>query len=208
MFRLNVRQFILAAIKRLPGKFVVSKLTIKDNVKAILENYSKEQIKKASSIKAIFMDVDGVLTDGQIIYDEAGKELKNFHVRDGLIIAHLKRFGIITGIISGRESAAVSRRCAELGIDFCHQGILDKLSVAEKLARHYNLKMKEILYLGDDINDVAIFRKCGLSVCPSDTLSYVKDEVDLVSRYKGGKGVMREAADLVLAARGFMEKLL
>jgi 3-deoxy-D-manno-octulosonate 8-phosphate phosphatase (KDO 8-P phosphatase) len=177
-------------------------------VKAILEHYSKDQIKKASSIKAIFMDVDGVLTDGHIVYDEAGHEFKNFHVRDGLIVSHLKRFGIITGIISGRESAAVSRRCAELGIDFCHQGILDKLSVVEKLAKHYGLKMKEILYLGDDINDVSIFRQCGLSVCPSDTLSYVKDEADLVSRFKGGKGVMREAADLVLAARGFMEKLL
>ncbi|MGC3948792.1 MAG: hypothetical protein QM762_30550 [Chryseolinea sp.] len=71
-------------------------------MKAILEYYTKEQIKKASSIKAIIMDVDGVLTDGQIVYDEAGHEFKNFHVRDGLIVAHLRRFGIITGIISGR----------------------------------------------------------------------------------------------------------
>ena len=177
-------------------------------MKSILENYSKEQIRKASSIKAIFMDVDGVLTNGQIVYDEGGRELKHFHVRDGLIISHLKRFGIITGIISGRESAAVSKRCAELQIDFCHQGILDKLSVVEKLTRHYELKMKEVMYIGDDINDIAVFRKCGFSVSPADTLPYVKDEVDLVSKYKGGKGVMREAADLVLAARGFMDKLL
>lgn len=177
-------------------------------MKAILEFYSKDIIRKASSIKAIFMDVDGVLTDGQIVYDDSGREMKKFHVRDGLIVSHLKRFGIITGIISGRESAAVSKRCAELGIDFCHQGILDKLSVVEKLAKHYGLKMKEVMYIGDDINDVAVFRKIGLSVSPSDTLAYVKDEVDLVSRYKGGRGVMREAADLVLASRGFMDKLL
>lgn len=177
-------------------------------MKAILEHYSKELIRKATSIKAIFMDVDGVLTDGQIVYDETGRELKNFHVRDGLIVAHLKRAGIITGIISGRESAAVTKRCAELGIDFCHQGILDKLSVVEKLAKHYDLKLKEVMYIGDDINDVAVFRKIGLSVGPSDTLPYVKNEVDLVSRYKGGKGVMREAADLVLSAQGFMDKLL
>jgi len=177
-------------------------------VKVILENYSKELVRKASSIKAIFMDVDGVLTDGQIVYDESGKEIKHFHVRDGLIVPYLKRFGIVTGIISGRESPAVSKRCSELGIDFCHQGILDKLSVVEKLTKQYQLKMKEVMYLGDDLNDVGVFRKCGLSVCPSDTLPYVKQEVDLVSRYKGGKGVMREGADLVLAARGFMDKLL
>ncbi|HTF20222.1 MAG TPA: HAD-IIIA family hydrolase [Chryseolinea sp.] len=177
-------------------------------MKAILENYSKDLVRKASTIKAIFMDVDGVLTDGQIVYGDDGRELKNFHVRDGLIVSHLKRFGIITGIISGRESAAVSKRCAELQIDFCHQGILDKLSVVEKLTKHYGLKMKEVMYIGDDINDVAVFRKCGLSVGPADTLPYLKDEVDLVSRYKGGRGVMREAADLVLAARGFMDKLL
>ena len=177
-------------------------------MKAILENYSKEQIKKASSIKAIFMDVDGVLTDGKIVYNDAGQELKNFHVRDGLIVAHLKRFGIITGIISGRESPTVSKRCAELQMDFCHQGILDKLSVVEKLAAHYKLKMKEVMYIGDDINDVSVFRRCGLSVCPSDTLEYVKNEVDMITRQKGGRGVMREAADLVLAARGFMDKLL
>jgi 3-deoxy-D-manno-octulosonate 8-phosphate phosphatase (KDO 8-P phosphatase) len=177
-------------------------------VKAILENYSKEQIRKASSIKAIFMDVDGVLTDGKIVYNDAGQELKNFHVRDGLIVAHLKRFGIITGIISGRESPTVTRRCAELHMDFCHQGILDKLSVVEKLAAHYKFKMKEVMYIGDDINDVSVFRKCGMSVCPCDTFEYIKNEVDLVSQLKGGKGVMREAADLVLAARGFMDKLL
>ena len=106
-------------------------------MKVILENYSKELVRKASSIKAIFMDVDGVLTDGQIVYDESGKEIKHFHVRDGLIVPYLKRFGIVTGIISGRESPAVSKRCSELGIDFCHQGILDKLSVVEKLTKHY-----------------------------------------------------------------------
>lgn len=182
--------------------------SMRASIKNLLENYSKEQIKKASSIKAIFTDVDGVLTDGKIIYDDAGRELKNFNVRDGLIVAYLKRFGIITGIISGRESPAVSKRCAELQIDFCHQGILDKLAVVEKLAAHYKLKMKEVMYLGDDLNDLAVFNKCGMSVCPSDTVSYVKDEADLVTRAKGGRGVMREAADLVLAAQGFFDKLL
>lgn len=176
-------------------------------MKAILENYSRDVVRKASFVKAIFMDVDGVLTDGQIVYDESGRELKHFHVRDGLIIAYLKRFGIVTGIISGRESAAVTKRCAELKIDFCHQGIVDKLSAVEKLAKHYDLKWKEVMFIGDDLNDLEVFSKCGLSVCPADAFPYIREEVLLVSRYKGGRGVVREAADLVLAARGFMDKL-
>lgn len=177
-------------------------------MKAILSHYSKEQVKKSANIKAIFFDVDGVLTDGRIIYNELGQETKNFNVKDGLIIGHLKRSGIITGVISGRESAATTKRCAELKLDFCHQGIIDKASVFEKLVRHYELKSKQVAFIGDDINDLAILRNCGLSACPSDTFEYIKSEVDVVTKVKGGHGVLREIADLVLAARGDMENIL
>ena len=174
----------------------------------ILSRYSKEQIKKASLIKAIFFDVDGVLTDGKIIYDDNGKEIKTFHVKDGLIISYLKKAGILTGAISGRESAAVTRRCAELKIDFCHQGIVDKAMVFEKLLAHYKLKSKEVVFIGDDINDLPVFKLAGLAVCPSDTYTYIKDRTDLVTDAKGGEGVLREVADLVLEAKGFLEKWL
>lgn len=171
-------------------------------MKEILERYTKEQARKASRVRAIFFDVDGVLTDGKIIYDDAGRELKHFNVKDGQIVGHLRKAGIITGAISGRDSAAVSRRCTELKIDFCHQGILDKVSVFEKLAAHYKLKAKEIAFIGDDINDLGVFKVCGLAACPADTFSYIKDQVDLVTFAKGGNGVLREVADLVLAASG------
>ena len=174
----------------------------------ILSRYSKEQIKKASLIKAIFFDVDGVLTDGKIIYDDNGKEIKTFHVRDGLIISYLKKAGILTGAISGRESAAVTRRFAELKIDFCHQGIVDKAMVFEKLMAHYKLKPKEVAFIGDDLNDLPIFKLAGFAICPSDTYDYVKARADLVTFAKGGDGVLREVADLVLEARGFFEKWL
>jgi 3-deoxy-D-manno-octulosonate 8-phosphate phosphatase (KDO 8-P phosphatase) len=177
-------------------------------LKQILANYSKEQVKKASNIKAIFFDVDGVLSDGKIIYDETGKELKNFNVKDGQIISHLKKAGIITGAISGRESGATTKRCAELKIDFCHQGILDKASAFEKLVKHYKFKTKEVAFIGDDINDLPVLALAGLSVCPADTFDYIKERVDLVTFTKGGNGVLREVADLVLAARGEFEKLL
>ncbi|MEJ7646767.1 MAG: HAD hydrolase family protein [Chryseolinea sp.] len=177
-------------------------------MKSILNNYSKDQVRKASNIKAIFFDVDGVLTDGMIVYDDQGRELKNFNVKDGLIISHLRRAGIITGAISGRDSPTTSKRCAELKVDFCHQGIVDKESVFQKLAKHYSLKSKEIAFIGDDINDLCIFRVCGLSACPMDALPYIKEEADMVTRMKGGRGVLREVADLVLAARGDMERIL
>jgi len=177
-------------------------------LKQILSLYTKEQVKKSGNIKAIFFDVDGVLSDGKIIYDETGKEIKNFNVKDGFIISYLKKAGIITGAISGRESAVTTKRCAELKIDFCHQGILDKASAFEKLVKHYKLKNKEVAFIGDDINDIPVFRMAGLSACPMDTFEYVKQQVDLVTRAKGGRGVLREVADLVLAARGDMEKII
>ena len=173
-----------------------------------MPRYSKEQIKKASLVKAIFFDVDGVLTDGRIIYDDSGREIKSFNVKDGLIISYLKRAGIITGAISGRESSAVTRRCAELKIDFCHQGIMDKAMVFDKLIKHYKLKPKEVAYIGDDINDLPVFRLAGFTVCPYDTYDYLKEQVDLVTSAKGGNGVLREVGDLVLTAKGIFEKIL
>lgn len=177
-------------------------------MKQILSQFTKEQVKKSANIKAIFFDVDGVLSDGRIIYDETGKEIKNFNVKDGFIISYLKKAGILTGAISGRESEATAKRCAELKVDFCHQGIVDKASTFGKLVKHYNLKNKEVAFIGDDINDLKVFRLAGLSVCPSDTFDYIKQRVDLVTRVKGGQGVLREVADLVLAARGEMERIL
>lgn len=177
-------------------------------MKSILSQYSKSQIKKAGNIKAIFFDIDGVLSDGKIIYDETGKEIKNFSVKDGFIIRHLKKAGIIVGAISGRESGVTQKRCAELKLDFCHQGILNKAETFEKLAKHYQLRLKEVAFIGDDINDLCVFELAGLSVCPADTFRYIKERADLTTYAKGGEGVLREVADLVLAAQDKFEKVL
>lgn len=174
----------------------------------ILSKYTKPLIRRAADVRAIFFDVDGVLTDGKIIYDDQGRESKQFNVKDGQIISHLKKAGIVVGAISGRDSAAVTRRCAELKLDFCHQGILNKAEVFEKLIGFHKLKKKEVVYLGDDINDLPTLQLCGLSVTPADAPEYIKSEVDLVTKAKGGEGVLREVADLVLAAKGKMTKIL
>lgn len=177
-------------------------------MKQILNQYTKDQVKKASAIKAIFFDVDGVLTDGKIIYDNAGNETKQFSVKDGYIISHLKKAGIVVGIITGRDSKVVTYRATELKLDFCHQGIVNKLEVFEKLVEFYKLKKKQVAYIGDDINDLGALKNCGLAVCPADAMGYLKDKVDLVTQVKGGQGVVREVGDLVLAARGEMQKIL
>lgn len=177
-------------------------------MKLILSQYSKAQVKKARNIKGIFFDIDGVLSDGKIIYDETGKEIKNFNVKDGYIISHLKKAGIIVGAISGRDSKVTAIRCTELKLDFCHQGIMDKAVTFEKLVKHYDFKMKEVAFIGDDINDLTVFAMAGLSVCPADTYKYIKERADLTTYAKGGEGVLREVADLVLAARGEFESVL
>jgi len=177
-------------------------------VKEVLAKYTKEQIKKAAQIKAIFFDVDGVLTNGGIIYDDTGREIKQFNVKDGYIISHLKKAGIVVGIITGRESKIVSNRAAELKLDFCHQGIMDKYAVFEKLVQFHKLKKKQVAYIGDDINDLKVLQNCGLSACPADALDYVKNKVDVITKSKGGEGVAREVSDLILASKGVLDKIL
>ncbi len=170
--------------------------------KLILSSYTRSVVKKASGIKALFFDVDGVLTDGKIIYSEKGDEIKEFHVRDGLIISHLKKAGIVVGILSGRESASVARRANELKLDFCHQGLQDKRWACKQIMEHHKLKGADVAYVGDDINDTEVLELAGLSACPSDAPSYIRAMVDVVATVKGGKGVLREVADLILAAKG------
>lgn len=174
----------------------------------VLDRYTKTLVRRAADVKAIFFDVDGVLTDGKIIYDDAGRELKQFNVKDGQIISHLKKAGIVVGAISGRDSAAVARRCNELKLDFCHQGILDKAEVFKKLVEFHKLKKKDVAYIGDDINDLGVLQLCGLAVCPFDAPIYIKRMVDFSTRAKGGEGVLREVADLILASKGILAKIL
>lgn len=177
-------------------------------MKEILSKYPRTTVKKARQIKALVFDVDGVLTNGRIIYDENGKETKQFNVKDGLIIGYLKKAKIVVGAISGRESAAVGKRAAELKLDFCHQGIVDKVAVLEKVAEFHGIKKREIAYVGDDVNDLGVLRAVGLACCPADAPAYLKKEVDLVTDLKGGNGVVREVADLILASKGEFERIL
>jgi 3-deoxy-D-manno-octulosonate 8-phosphate phosphatase (KDO 8-P phosphatase) len=174
----------------------------------ILKQYSQSQIEKAKSIKAIICDVDGVLTDGGIIYDNNGKEFKIFNVKDGFIINHIKRAGILVGAITGRESEVVKFRCRELNFDFHHHGAKDKLKLYQEIKHQYNLQDHQIAYIGDDIIDIPLLKASGLGIVPSDAIYYICDFANLITYARGGRGVLREAADFILAAQGKFEQVL
>lgn len=157
--------------------------------------------RRLADLKAIFLEVDGVLTNGKLIYDLNGTEYKQFHFRDAAAVSMLQKVGVIVGVVSGRESGIVTRWCADLRMDFCHQGILDKVSTVTKLVAHYRLKLKEIAFVGSDSIDVPVLEMVGLGVTGADAPDYVRRACDLVTRAKGGNGVFRELADLVIQKR-------
>ena len=163
---------------------------------------------KCREIKAILFDVDGVLTDGGIIYDNNGLEYKRFHVKDGQIIQYLRGFEILTGVITGRDSEVVRKRCKELKIDIDYHGVKDKGEVFEQILLEQGLEAFHVAYVGDDINDLPILTKCGLSVTPADGHYRVQKEVDLVLKAGGGQGALRELADLVLESQGLYQQVI
>lgn len=173
-----------------------------------MEFKSTYEPNKALKIKAFLLDVDGVLTDGSIIYDNNGLEYKKFNVKDGQIISHLKRLGFKIGVITGRESQVVKNRCEELKIEFHKHGIKDKQVEYKKFKEFYNLEDENIAYIGDDIIDLTILTKCGLSVTPNDARDYMKNNVDIVTSSKGGEGVFRDLADYILECQNLLNSIV
>ena len=148
---------------------------------------------KAKKIKLLLLDVDGVLTDGRIILDNQGNEIKAFHVRDGHGIKLAQRAGITIGIITGRSSEVVNIRARELGIEEVYQGALDKMVAYESVLSKYNINDEEVAFIGDDIVDVPIFRKVGLAVTVADADPAVKPFIDMVTKAEGGRGAVRRS---------------
>lgn len=169
---------------------------------------SIELNEKAKKIKAIVFDVDGVLTDGGIIYDNSGMEYKRFNVKDGQIISHLKKNGFVVGAITGRNSEVVKNRCKELKLDFHYHGSSDKLVQYNKIKEEYKLSDEEIAYIGDDIIDLSILTRCGLSSTPQDARIYIKENVDFITPSRGGDGVLRDLADFILEAQDKLSDIL
>jgi 3-deoxy-D-manno-octulosonate 8-phosphate phosphatase (KDO 8-P phosphatase) len=157
---------------------------------------------RAKKIKLLLLDVDGVMTDGSIILDSAGKETKAFHVRDGHGIKMAQRAGITIGIITGRRSDVVNIRARELGIEEVHQGAQEKIRVFDSILEKYGFRDDEAAYIGDDVVDLDIFRRAGLSAAVADCDPSVKGSVHMVTKAPGGRGAVREVINLILAAQG------
>jgi 3-deoxy-D-manno-octulosonate 8-phosphate phosphatase (KDO 8-P phosphatase) len=160
---------------------------------------------KARDIKLLILDVDGVLTDGKIVYTDRGEEAKAFDVKDGHGLKLLMRAGIPVALITGRSSPAVEHRARDLGITRVYQKAINKIEAYEELRRAENLRDEEICVVGDDLPDLPILRICGFSVAVADSAEEVKREVDYVTNKEAGKGAVREVCDIILKARGLWE---
>ena len=149
----------------------------------------------------IILDVDGVLTDGKIIFGSDGKEYRNFDAHDGFGITRAKSLGMKFAVISGRKSKATEYRIARLGVKDLYQDHMDKVKVYLKLKAKYKLDDNEVCYIGDDEFDLPLLNIVGLSAAPKNAVARVRDGVDYVARNEGGRGAVREVIDMILRAK-------
>jgi 3-deoxy-D-manno-octulosonate 8-phosphate phosphatase (KDO 8-P phosphatase) len=156
---------------------------------------------KATRIKLLLFDVDGVLTDGRVLVHGDGTESKEFAIRDGIAMVWAQRAGLRVGLLSARTSATTPRRAAQLGITLVHQGVLRKIDAYEQILADERLTDPEVAYMGDDIVDLAVLGRAGLSSAPADAAAEVRARVDWVSAAAGGGGAARELIELVMKAQ-------
>lgn len=161
---------------------------------------------RAEPIQLILSDVDGVLTDGRIIYDNSGVETKVFHVRDGLGIKLWQKSGFSFGIVTSRNSQIVRMRSAELGITHVRQGFDEKLPAALDIMNQLGVKPSQVCYIGDDLPDLSVMRQVGLSVSPADGAADVRQAAHWVLRSGGGEGCVRELIERLLKAKSRWEE--
>jgi 3-deoxy-D-manno-octulosonate 8-phosphate phosphatase (KDO 8-P phosphatase) len=163
---------------------------------------------KLTNIKVLALDVDGVLTNGQIIYDSAGKETKVFDVQDGYGIVLLQRNGIKTAIISAREAKPVSIRAKDLGIHKVYQNAYPKIDAYKRMLKDFKVKDAEVCFVGDDLPDLPVLKRVGFAVAVKNACVDVRKSADYVTKNKGGRGAVREVAELILKAQGKWQRIL
>jgi len=156
---------------------------------------------KLRLIELLVFDVDGTLTDGGTYYSDMGVALKRFNIRDGMGIVLLHKAGIKTAIITSEQTELVKKRAETLKIDKIIQGSRNKYASLSLLSNELDISLEQIAYIGDDVNDLHCLQKVGFSMAPSDAHDLIRNEVDYVSKYKGGNGAVRELCDLVLESK-------
>lgn len=171
---------------------------------------SQRKISKrlAKNIKLLICDVDGVLTDGAMIFDAQGELFKSFDVHDGLGIKLLQKHGIAIAIISGNDSPALRKRLSVLGIQDYFVNTKNKILAFETLREQFKLTPKEIAYIGDDLPDLPLIKRAGIGIAVSNAQEAIKPHADFITQHIGGKGAVREVANALLSAQGKMPAII
>ncbi len=159
----------------------------------------------AKKIRLLLLDVDGVLTDGRLYFAEDGIELKAFNILDGHGIKMLQATGVEVGIVTGRQSALVARRAANLGITILLQGREDKFCAVEEILAEKKIALSEVAYVGDDLPDLAAIRNVGLGMTVANAYALVKQHAKYVTQARGGEGAVREVCDFIMRAQNTLE---
>ena len=156
------------------------------------------KFKNLKNIKILATDVDCVLTDCGMYYTSEGDYMKKFHTRDGMGITLLRKCGISTVIVTKEKTKIVRNWAKKMKIDYVYDGIVDKEKILEKICKKYDITSSQVGYIGDDVNDLGLLKKVGFSATPNDGILDAQNIVDYVCKKKGGDGVLREVADLIL----------
>ena len=165
-------------------------------------------LEKLKHIQLLLLDVDGVLTDGSIIYNDAGSETKFFNARDGFGLKLVMQAGIKVGIVTGRSSNALRHRCDNLGIRYLFDGIADKAIILEKIAAQTGVGPDNAAFVGDDLPDLPIMKRAGLSIAVADAHEIVRQKADWTTRARGGHGAVREVCEALLKAQGLWDQIM
>ena len=172
--------------------------------------YPEAVLDRARLIQLVIFDVDGVLTDGRLYFNDAGQETKAFHSRDGLGMRMLMDHGIQAAILTGRQSELVLHRARNLQMDLnlVYQGYRDKRPAFNALLQHTRLKPEQIAYVGDDIVDLPVVKQVGLAIAVQDAHPIVKQHAHWITDHGGGQGAARDACELILSAQGHLEQIV
>ncbi len=168
----------------------------------------QEIIEKARNLKLLILDVDGVLTDGRLFFDDQGKEYKCFHARDGHGIKLLRQSGVEVAAISGRRSNSVAIRMKNLGVEHVYQGHEDKVAAFNEIIQALSIKPEQVAHVGDDLIDLPIMTRVGLSIAVSDANFAVKEYADWCTETPGGLGAVREICDFIMQSQGTFDAVL
>lgn len=163
---------------------------------------SNEILEKAKRVKILVVDIDGVMTDGRIVYSGYGEELKFFDVTDGFGITLLARGGVKTVIITAKKSKIVKHRARDLKVAYAYQGFLDKLIAFQDLLKRFKVTPEEVCFMGDDLIDIPILKRVGFAIAVPNALDEVKEHAHHITQKSGGRGAVREICDFLLKAQG------